>query len=129
MKKVFKIVVILVLFVLVIGGGAMFYITRGLDTIEDLTINSCDLTSLEDGLYTGKFEMGRFSNEIDVEVKENSITSITLVEDVRFARPDITEELFSKIMETQNTNVDITSGATVTSKAYLKAIENALSAN
>ncbi|WP_372994238.1 FMN-binding protein [Lutispora sp.] len=36
------------------------------------------------------------------------------------------EKKFNKVIEAQNTIVDAVSGATVTTKAYLKAIESAL---
>lgn len=40
--------------------------------------------------------------------------------------PNLSDELFSDVIKSQNTTVDTISGATVTSKAYLKSIENAL---
>ncbi|WP_368487958.1 FMN-binding protein [Clostridium sp. BJN0013] len=36
------------------------------------------------------------------------------------------EDLFQKVIELQSLQVDIISGATLTSKAHLKALENAL---
>ena len=48
------------------------------------------------------------------------------MKDVTFPKPEWTKELFDKIIQKQNTEVDIVSGATVTSKAYMKSIENAL---
>ena len=44
-----------------------------------------------------------------------------------FEKLEVSRELFNKVIKTQDTNVDIISGATVPSKAYLKSIENALS--
>ena len=38
----------------------------------------------------------------------------------------LSDTLLPKVISKQNTTVDAVSGATVTSKAYLKSIENAL---
>jgi uncharacterized protein with FMN-binding domain len=38
----------------------------------------------------------------------------------------VSEELFQRVIAQQTTQVDAVSGSTVTSRAYLKAIENAL---
>ena len=46
---------------------------------------------------------------------------------VLFERPEVTQELFDNVIAAQSIDVDVLSGATVTSKAYLKSIENALS--
>ena len=43
-----------------------------------------------------------------------------------FVNPDVRNELFKRVMEKQNTTVDAVSGGTVSCKAYLKSIENAL---
>ncbi len=39
---------------------------------------------------------------------------------------EVTNTLFDRIIQNQSLDVDIETGATVTSHAYLKAIENAL---
>lgn len=43
-----------------------------------------------------------------------------------FRREDVTKGILNRVIENQNTNIDVISGATVTCKAYLKSIENAL---
>jgi uncharacterized protein with FMN-binding domain len=48
------------------------------------------------------------------------------VKDVAIPKPEWAKQLFDKVIEKQNTDVDVISGATITSKAYLKSIENAL---
>lgn len=39
---------------------------------------------------------------------------------------EIAENIINKVIESQSIDIDVVSGTTVTSKAYLKAIENAL---
>jgi uncharacterized protein with FMN-binding domain len=45
---------------------------------------------------------------------------------VWFRRPELTEQVVSDVIKSQSLDVDIVSGATVTTRAYLKAMENAL---
>jgi uncharacterized protein with FMN-binding domain len=126
MKLVFKILLsILIIFILVSGSG-MFYLTRGLESGEKITVESVDLTSLSDGTYAGKYEAGRWANEVSVIVKDHKIIKVDVIKDVSFVKPDVTEKILSSVVDRQNTNIDTISGSTVTCKAYLKSIENAL---
>ncbi|MGV8906081.1 MAG: FMN-binding protein [Acetobacterium sp.] len=111
--------------VLIIGGGIL-YITNGLHTGEKLGINAVDLTQIQDGTYSGTYESGRWSNAVDVTVSGKKITQIDVVKSVSFEQPEVTETIINAVIEKQNTTVDTVSGATVTSKAYLKSVENAL---
>lgn len=126
MKKILKITVsiFIILFLIAIGGG--LFITRGLESGINLIVNDVNLSSLSDGVYNGKYNAGRWSNEMNITIKEQKIIKIDVVKDVFFSKPEVTKALLSKVLEKQNTNVDVISGATVTSKAYLKAIENSL---
>jgi len=126
MKLLLKIVLtVVILFVLVAGGG-IFYISRGLEAGEALEINSIDLAGLSDGAYSGAYNGGRWTNEVKVMVKEHRITGIEIVRDVMFPKPEVTAELIGRVLEKQSPDIDAVSGSTVTCKAYLKSIENAL---
>lgn len=125
-KSLFKILLstIIVLILILIGG--MFLLTRGLKTGSELTINNIKTSSLQDGVYSGEYKNGRWTNTVNVSIKNHKITKIDIVKDVMFIKDDVREKMFNRVIEKQNVDVDAVSGATVTSKAYLKAIENAL---
>lgn len=126
MKKFLKIVLsIIVIFVLIIAAVG-FYLTQGLRVGSKLAIESIDTSTLNDGVYSGKYEGGRWSNELKVTVRSHKIMKIEVVRDVKIPKPEVTQEIVNNVIEAQETDVDVVSGATVTSKAYLKAIENAL---
>jgi uncharacterized protein with FMN-binding domain len=126
MKSFFKVLLsIFIIFVLISAGG-MFYLSRGLEDGSKLVVNEVNPSTLSDGVYNGKYEGGRWTNEVVVTVKDHKITKIDLVKDVLFSKPDVTRDIFDKVIGKQNTAVDVISSSTVTSKAYLKAIENAL---
>lgn len=126
MKKILKIVLsIIVIFVLMIAGAGI-YLAQGLSGGSRLAIGSVDTSMLNDGVYSGKYEGGRWSNELKVTVMNHKITDIEVVKDVKIPKPEVTQEIVNNVIKAQGTDVDVVSGATVTSKAYLKAIENAL---
>ncbi|MCX8130882.1 MAG: FMN-binding protein [Clostridia bacterium] len=127
MKIFIKIVLsAIIAFILIIAGG-VFYLTRGLDSGSRIDVRVVDMSAVEDGTYIGEYKAGRFTNKVNVTVKDHKITKIDIEKDVTFNKPEWTKLIMERVLEKQNTDIDVVSGATVTSKAYLKAIENALS--
>ncbi|MEQ8153669.1 MAG: FMN-binding protein [Clostridiaceae bacterium] len=102
------------------------YLTKGMKAGKELVINKVNLGDLSDGRYRGSYTSGRWSNELEITVKDHKIVTITSIKDVAFIPPEFKENLFDSVIQKQNTDVDVVSGATVTTKAYLKSIENAL---
>lgn len=127
MKLLIKIFLTLLIVFVLAGGGGIFYLTRGLEKMNELDLKGIDTALLEDGVYEGKFHYGRWDNELSITVKDHKITNINIIKDVMFAKPEVSKELFHRVIEMQNTTVDAVSQATATSKAYLKSIEQALS--
>ena len=124
MKKKLLIVGSIVIIILI---GMFLVVTNGLSEGATVSINSIDLSTIQDGSYTGTYDFKRWSNTLVVKIKDNQITAIEIIDDVPGASvTNCSEEMFRRVMSAQNTQVDAVSGATVTSKAYLKAIENAL---
>ena len=56
MKKYFKIALIILVCFLLLAGSILFYLSRGLNEGQDITINEVNLSNLEDGLYIGLYE-------------------------------------------------------------------------
>lgn len=124
--KVLKILGLIFLLLIIIVAASMFYFSRGLDEVLNISINPIDLTDVEDGIYKGRYEYGRWTNELNVTVNNQKITRIDIEKDVKIVQPELSSQLFERVIEKQNTTVDAVSGGTVTCKAYLKSIENAL---
>ena len=93
---------------------------------ERLQVGKVDFSKLRDGVYEGQHKGGRWSNQVRVTVASGKVTEIDIVRDVWFRRPELTEQVISDVIESQSLEVDIVSGATITTRAYLKAMENAL---
>ena len=126
MKTLIKILLVILTCTVIIIAGGIFYITRGLSEGEILKIDSIKYISIKDGKYIGDYKNGRFSNEVEVDIKNGKISKIVALKTVLIERSDVTDKLFSEVIEKQDTDIDIVSGATVTSKAYLKSIEDAI---
>ena len=127
MKKAMIVILSILGVLVVVGAGGVFYITNGLEAGENLAINPVDLTAIEDGTYAGVYQAGRWSNEVAVSVADHQIANIAVVKTVTIDDPELTSTIINNVIKNQSTTVDTVSGATVTSKAYLKSIENALS--
>lgn len=127
MNKFLKIIGIFILVMFIIGGAGVFYMTRGLSDVKSIDIASIDPLHMEDGIYNGSFNKGRWRNKVEIEIKDGIIKNINFIEDVRFPMDEVKNSIIEMVLDKQSTNVDIVSGATVTSKAYLKSIEDALS--
>ena len=126
MKKAMIVILSILGVLIVVGAGGVFYITNGLVAGENLAINPVDLTAIEDGTYAGVYQAGRWSNEVAVSVADHQIANIAVVKTVTIDDPELTSTIINNVIKNQSTTVDTVSGATVTSKAYLKSIENAL---
>ncbi len=125
MKKLLIITgIILSVLILVAGGFALFMIS-GLSDTEQFIIGSID-TDIPDGTYQGEYNGGRFSNKVAVTVNNKKIIKIDVIKAVTLEREDVTQKLIGDVIISQSTQVDEISGATVTAKAYLRSIENAL---
>jgi len=112
--------IVLVMFILV---------TNGLSEGANVQIYGIDLTNIADGEYVGEYNFKRWSETVIVIVRNGEIVDIQADEK---NMPDILsdyniyEEIIGRVIAAQNTTVDAVSGATVSSKALIKAIENAL---
>jgi uncharacterized protein with FMN-binding domain len=126
-RKFNKIILVGIFLLVLIIGGTGIYMTRGLNPGKNMIINSIDTAQLKDGVYKGKYNVGRWSNEVNVTLKNKEITQITIPKTVIFEKKEVSTELINSVIKKQDISVDVISGATVTSKAYLKSIENALS--
>lgn len=109
-----------IIFILLLAVG-YFFLTRGLSEMQELTVNEVNLAEKSDGSYTGEFNRYRWSETVDVTVEGQQIVQIQPSDKQRHH-----DELINRIIEEQALRVDVVSGATVSSNAFLKAVENAL---
>lgn len=99
------------------------------DTVAGVTINSNLhnlLSNLPDGDYEGEYRPGKMAYaRVRVTVKNKRIVAIKLLEHNK-GRTEAAKTVAERVVEKQSLDVELVSGATVTSTVVLKAIENAL---
>jgi len=121
-----RIFIIIISVVAVVIVGFLIFILGGMKQVKDLSVGNVDLSQVKDGTYTGVFKGYRWSNKVEVTVNNHQITGLKIVKDVRFPVGEVSKTLFERILQKQSLQVDTVTKATVNSKAYLKAVENAL---
>lgn len=122
LKVVWIILAVFALLVVAILGFALL----GKGSTESLKLSGATAAALEDGVYSGSYDAFRWSNAVEVTVKDQRIESIRVTKPQVVAKPETIEELTSRVLQSQSTAVDTVSSATIDSKAFLKAVENAL---
>ncbi len=132
MKRMLLYIVVGVVGVVVVLGVAFLFGIRGMRETLGLQISGVDLSGVADGRYQGSYEAGRFKASVEVTVRDHKIVSVNPLgmDSSKAQDKKILDEAYSpaiaKIIETQTPRVDAVSGATATTKALLKAVENAL---
>lgn len=92
-----------------------------------MEIAGVDLDKVADGTYQGSHPVGIMKYVVDVTVKDHKIASIDIVE--AFSGNEHSRKgqaILDTVVANQSLEVDVITGATVTSKAYLAAIRDAL---
>ncbi|MCK4602514.1 MAG: FMN-binding protein [Phycisphaerae bacterium] len=94
--------------------------------VRDMTIGDVDPAAIADGDYPGEFTYDKFTYVVMTTIQRGRIGSIDVLtcRNNRHARK--AQAVIGNIIEAQTTNVDAITGATTTSKALMKAVENSL---
>jgi uncharacterized protein with FMN-binding domain len=81
-----------------------------------------------DGTYRGSYSVEKTPVKVtlDVVVQNKNIIAINIIRHIRSPIGKKAEKITDVIIERQSLAVDVISGATASSKAILKAVENAL---
>ncbi|MGA2763390.1 MAG: FMN-binding protein [Spirochaetia bacterium] len=94
--------------------------------VRAMPVNHVDLAKVKDGNYRGDFSYGGFTYEVQVTVVSHQIKEIAIIKNRTARHAKMAEDIVKSILGQQKNDVDVVSGATTTSKALLKAVENAL---
>jgi uncharacterized protein with FMN-binding domain len=112
------------------GGVGWTRLSKEHKEAKSLPLNAVDFAKLTDGTYHGAYEGGMYkwrANECDVTVTNGKVAGIQLVGSKDPGGNNTQHEaLYDRVIQAQSLQVDTISGATLTSKAYLQAVENAL---
>lgn len=126
MKKFLKYFLIVLIICAITLGAFMSFLLFDKNKTLETPLSGIDLSDVSDGTYQGSYTGGRWSNTVLVTIENHAITNIKVVDSQVFMSQETLDKLISRVLGTQNTNIDAVSGATVDSKAFLSAVENAL---
>lgn len=118
-KIIFSIVIVVV--IILLGGCKKPW---DHSWVRELKINDPDLSLYEDGVYRGTFTYSRFKHVVDTYVVNHRYDQIIIIENKGSERAKLAEEVVNRVLEEQTLLVDTVTGATTSSIALLKAIEN-----
>jgi uncharacterized protein with FMN-binding domain len=136
--RVMWIVILSIVGVLVLGlGGAVVFTAPGRNELKNMVISDVNFKKLKDGTYSGKYLGTKDSmrnTEVRVSVVSGAVSDIKATGGAQANEKQVAEiikgksinDLFGEVIQSQSLKVDVISGATLTSNAYLKAVENAL---
>ena len=112
------------------GGIGWSRLMKEHSEARSLPLNAVDFSRLNDGTYHGTYAGGMYkwrANECDVTVTGGRVTGIQLVGSKDPSSKNTQEDvLYDRVIQAQSLQVDTISQATLTSKAWLQAVENAL---
>lgn len=132
------IAVLVILGVLIIGMGiAVLIFEPGRKEALNLSIGAIDFDHLKDGVYTGAYKGTKDhfrDTKVEVTVSSGELAEIRVVEGALANEKQNTEvrngqsinDLLNRVVKSETLQVDVISGATISSKVHLKAVENAL---
>lgn len=133
-----SVIVLAVLGVIIaVAAGGFLADAPGRNEIQALEIHDVDFKNLRDGTFVGEYAGTKSHSrdtQVEVMVSGGKISDITILKGAvdKDGKPsELTGgmsmgDLFTSVIKSDTLQVDAISGATLTSKAHLKAIENAL---
>lgn len=121
-KKILIILLCTILFVLI---GASLYLKRLVNDVNSITVSNLNMANITDGIYVGEYSITPVYVEVEVSVTEHKITNIKIIEHEN-GLGGKAEKIVDNVISRQSLEVGAVSGATVSSKCIIKAIENAL---
>jgi len=130
-SKVNGCLIVVIVFV-VLGAAAGIgwtFLSKEHKQARSLPLDAVDFNKLKDGTYTGSYAGGMYrwrANEARVVVSSGRVAQIELLRAEEKREEGWEQALYDRVIAAQSLQVDTISGATLTSKAYLQAVENAL---
>ena len=121
-KKVLLITFIVVLFLFIAGKIIIGNMVRN---VQNISVSMPDLSNVQDGNYIGEYSIAPVHVKVEVSVSNHQITNIAILQHDN-GLGSTAESIVNNIVEEQSLDIDAVSGATVSSKCILKAVENAI---
>lgn len=125
MKKGKKVLFVLLGAALLLAFGGKLALNSMVAQVKAIPVSTPDLSALADGSYTGEYAILPVSAEVEVNIQNHQIAAVTILRHDN-GLGGTAERLANEIVLQQSLELDSVSGATVSSKCILKAVETAL---
>ena len=112
------------IFLLLLIGGITLIVNIE-HKVDTIAIGSLELSNISDGNYIGECSIAPVYVKVSISVKDHTLTDIEILEHAN-GLGSSAEVITDTVIKEQSFEVDAVSGATVSSKCILKAIENAI---
>jgi uncharacterized protein with FMN-binding domain len=121
--RIFLSIISVILVICLCGAG---FILLGKNKTIHAPLNGISLSSVADGTYEGSYSGFRWSNTVSVTVQDHKIVGIEQIKPQVVASQDTIDNLIASVETAQSTEIDVVSGATADTRAFLSAVEDAL---
>ena len=118
-----KLLIALIIFILFMIISCQVIANNAVKSIDSRPI--VDIKDVKDGVYFAKEETPLVSVEVNVTVKDKRIVDIALLRHEN-GKGEKAEEMIPEMIKNNTSEVDIVSGATLSSKVIRAAVRNAL---
>jgi uncharacterized protein with FMN-binding domain len=101
--------------------------TAGMDEVRAYRIPAIDLGRIADGTYEGACDIGRFAVTVNVAVKGHLVTGVEIADKRQSnVNRELAAALNKRVIGKEKPDFDAVTGASITGKAYLIAVADAL---
>lgn len=121
-RKINPFFLILIIIVII----ALYVFWGGNQAASAFTVTPVHLAGTQDGVYQGKSELSPIKVELEVTVKDQTITAIRILKHDNGIGFRAEGPVIRAILEKQTNQVDTVTGATVSSKVIMDAVGKAL---
>lgn len=114
---------------LILSSCACKKVSKEHGEAQNIEIKNIDFSKLKTGEYQGYYSGGMYGwreNECKVTVDSCRVLTIELIKSEADYTKQFLDTLYNRVLAKQSLQVDAVSGATLDSKACLKALEDAL---
>ena len=127
MKKIFRVFIVLILFILIIVVSCTAMMNKEMEKAKNelMLVEDPDLSKVEDGTYKGKVETMLVKVELEVSVKNHKIISISIIKHEN-GKGKPAEAIVDAIVKDNSTDVELIAGATMSSLVIRAAVIDAV---
>ena len=127
MKKIFRVFIVLILFILILVVSCTAMMNKEMEKAKNelMLVEDPDLSKVEDGIYRGKVETMLVKAEVEVSVKNHKIISISIIKHEN-GKGKPAEAIVDAIVKDNSTDVELIAGATMSSLVIRAAVIDAV---